>query len=523
MCRLAGLSYALDGLGMGENMGTSTRRMLARSALVGACALASLASASSAWAADGLRQVSVDASRPVGVIRSLQGVSGTPLPGDDSHPDFTAQQREMGVDLVRTHDIDCNGTGDIDGAGVNRIFPDWSADPNDPSSYNFAPTDRAILSIVRAGEQVEFNLGHSDLTCAGIPTNNVPPPDPNAYAAVARHVAEHYNDGWANGFHLGIRYWEIWNEPDLRPFWAGTREQFYALYAATSRALKSLHPWMQIGGPALTTNNDLTGYRESLLAYIRAHRLPLDFYSIHHYSDFTEDPLDFTRLGNDYRALLNSYGFTRTAIHLTEWNYGLVDQPSPMQRAAYVADSLVLMQDSPIARAAYYRNDADNGSGFALVANDGTLTKTGDAFKAVGAMNRTPLRLATTGGDDQGFAVEAGRSWRRGEVRVLLANYEIPAADQGPLPFPDNLFTIPGIATFTILDRRSVTYTNNDGYDLSVTGLRRRYVVSRYRLDDGHDLTLVDRSVQRGDSLRLTATLPAPAVELVVIDPLRRR
>ncbi len=477
-----------------------------------------LAAAAPAHAAGGLRDITVDAARPTGIIRSLQGVSGSPLPGDGSHPDFTALQHALGVDLVRTHDIDCTGTGDIDGNGPNRIFPDWSADPDNPASYNFGPTDTALLSIARSGAQIEFNLGHSDLSCAGAGFNDAVPPSPERYADVARHVAAHYNDGWAHGYRLGIRYWEIWNEPDLRPFWSGTAQQYYALYAATARALKRMHPWMLVGGPALTTNNDLTGYRESLLAYIKANRLPLDFYSIHHYADFTEDPQDFARLGRSYRALLDAYGFRRTAIQMTEWNYGLVDQPSPMQRAAFAADSLLAMQDSPISRAVYYRFDADNGTGFALASDDGTLTKAGRAFEAVGSMRRTPLRVAETGGDDAGLSVEAGRNPLTGEVRVLVSNYEIPAADQGPLPFPGNVFTIPGIASFTILDRRAVTYADNAGYDLTVRGLApwRRHTVERYRLDDGHDLSLVDRTVQRGP-VHLSAALPAPGLELIVI------
>jgi hypothetical protein len=487
---------------------------------IGAGCVAALALASPALAAGGLRTVAVDASDQVGTIRSLQGVSSTPLAGDGSRADLTAQQHELGVDFVRTHDIDCSGTGDIDGLGVNRIFPDLSADPNDPASYNFGPTDTALLSAARAGEQIEFNLGHSDLSRCNPNFNNTPPADAAKYAAIARNVARHYNDGWDNGYHLGIRYWEIWNEPDLIPFWSGTSQQFYDLYADTARALKSLHSWMQVGGVALTTNNDLTGYRESLLAFIRDNHLPLDFWSIHHYSDFTEDPLDFTRLAQEHRALLDSYGFTRAPIHLNEWNYGLVDQPTSIQRATYAADSLVLMQDSPIQRAAFYRMDA--GGDFGLVAPDGSLTKTGQAFKAVGSMQRTPQLLASTGGDDVGFAVEAGRSHPAGEVRVLIANYEIPPEDMGPLPFPNNLFTIPGIATFKILDRRTVTYEDNNGYDLTVNrlpGKGRPYRVQRYRLDAGHDLTLVSDEVQRGGPFHLTATLPAPSVELVVIKP----
>jgi len=52
--------------------------------------------------------------------------------------------------------------------------------------------------------------------------------------------------------------------------------------------------------------------------------------------------------------------------------------------------------------------------------------------------------------------------------------------------------------------RRSVTYGNNDGYDLTVNhipGGQSGVVVTRYRIDDSDNLTLV---------------------ELVVISPLRR-
>lgn len=501
----------------------SSRGRAAQVAIAVSLAAAALgSSAAQAAAAGGLRNVTVDASRIVGSIRSLQGVSGTPLPGDDSHPDLTAQEQALGVNIVRTHDIDCAGTGDIDGLGPNRIFRNWSADPNDPASYNFGPTDRAILSIVHSGAQVEFSVGHSDLTCAGIPTNNTPPPDPQLYAKVVRHVAQHYNDGWAGGYHLHIRYWEIWNEPDLLPFWSGTSAQYYALYAATAQALKSLHPWMQVGAPALTTNNDLTGYRQSLLSFVREHGLPLDFYSIHHYTDFTEDPFDFVRLGREYRRLLDRYGFTHIDLQLTEWNYGLVDNPTAPQRASFVADSLILMQESPLARAFYYRANGSAPLNWQLINNSGSITKVGRAFQAAGSMTATPLRLATAGGDTTGFAVEAGRSTGDGEVRVLIANYEIPAADQGPLPFPGNVFTIPGVGSFTILNRRAVSYADNGGYALSVDhipGARHGVVVSRYRIDDTHSLSLIDRSEQHSSSVHLSATLPAPSVELVVISP----
>jgi hypothetical protein len=45
--------------------------------------------------------------------------------------------------------------------------------------------------------------------------------------------------------------------------------------------------------------------------------------------------------------------------------------------------------------------------------------------------------------------------------------------------------------------------------------------VRRYRIDSNDNLTLVDSTIERGASVHLTATSPAPSVELVVISPVR--
>ena len=88
------------------------------------------------------------------------------------------------------------------------------------------------------------------------------------------------------------------------------------------------------------------------------------------------------------------------------------------------------------------------------------------------------------------------------------------------------MFAIPGIGTFTLLPRRSVTYADNAGYNLTVNRVRggeRGVVVSRYRVDASHNLTLVDRTVERGHAVHVSAALPAPSVELVVISPVHGR
>jgi hypothetical protein len=74
-----------------------------------------------------------------------------------------------------------------------------------------------------------------------------------------------------------------------------------------------------------------------------------------------------------------------------------------------------------------------------------------------------------------------------------------------------------------LLPRRSITYANDDGYDLTVNhiaGGETASVIKRYRVDESNNLTLVDSTVQRGSSIHLNAAPPAPSVELVTISPL---
>ena len=248
---------------------------------------------------------------------------------------------------------------------------------------------------------------------------------------------------------------------------------------------------------------------------IHANHLPLDFWSFHHYADFSNDPLNFTRISRGYRKLLDDYGFRRARILLTEWNYALTEPTTQLNRAAFAASSLALMQDAPIARAVYHRADREGGPDWQLINDDGSLSKTGHAFEAVGALRRTPLRLAARGGDDQGFSVLAAAGRRQGPRPD--DQLRDPARGPGAAAVPRQRVPIPGIGTFQLLDRRTVTYTDNAGYDLTVKGLHGRSVVRRYRVDASHDLTLVDRSVQHGSKVHLSAALPAPAVELVEI------
>jgi xylan 1,4-beta-xylosidase len=482
-----------------------------------------------------LRKITVDASAPVGHLRSLQGVNGAPAPGSHKPENFTfggwnmpertdvsAGYRMARIDLVRTHDaygpadIDAKfETADAPGGGlisarrdVFNIFPDPAADPNDPRSYNFGPTDHLIASIRKVGAQVMFRLGRSEGADAQ------PPRDFDQYAAIAQHIVLHYNRGWAKGFHYRIRFWEIWNEPDLgKVFWAGTAHQYFEMYGKLARAVKAADRQALVGGPAIARPNDDTPYRDAFLEYVRTEHLPLDFYSWHWYATDSDDPLDFIRISRDLRARLDKHGFARTRSMVTEWNYGLMDpMPSAVQRASFITAALIYMQDAPIDAATLYRADSVFGS------DGATPDKTGQALIALGRLQDTPFRLKVRGADLDGFAVEAARSADGHTVQVLLSNYQIPSEFLGPRA-ADDVLHVPPVFDVRLLARRSISYRNNSGYDLTIDHLpaNRRFSVERCRISAAHDFTSLGTTLHNGGPIHLQDELPPPGIELVTI------
>ena len=500
-----------------------------------ACLVSLAAQGQSSLRQTDLRKVTVDAAASIGVIRSLQGVDGAPGPGGHKPENFTfggwnmhddvdasAGYRRARVDLVRTHDG--YGPGDIDarfesaeapgGALISAkrdaftLFPDPKADPDNPASYRFAPTDRLITSIVKAGAQVLFRVGRSE---GADPT---PPADFDHYAAIVKHIVLHYNRGWANGFHYHVRYWEIWNEPDLgKLFWNTSAQQYFALYGKLAHAIKEADPEALVGGPAIAKPNDNTPYRDDFMRETLATHAPLDFYSWHWYATDSNDPRDFNRIAADLRMRLNNYGLGHTLSFLTEWNYGLSDPPpSPLVRASFITSALIYMQDAPIDAATLYR--ADNVFGPDGAAPD----KTGQALIALGQMKSTPTRLQVTGADTDGFAIIAGRSRDGRLVRILLSNYQIPAELLGRRK-GDDVLHVPPVFDVSLLSRRDINYHDNNGFDLAVEHLPndRSYLVERCRITGRDDFKPVRSVLPPGAALHVSESLSPPGVELISI------
>lgn len=458
-----------------------------------------------------LRSMVVETTKVEGRIKPLTGVNGAPdvrfldprSITPPRPPDVSVGYKAAGVTLIRLHDSY--------GADLNMLFPNLAANPTDPASYNFKPTDTLVQSIRSIGAEVIFRLGRDKNTAAPAPK------DVAKYAEIIQHIVLHYNRGWANGFQNTVKYWEIWNEPDLgRIWWSGTPPEYFAFYSAASKAVKAADPQAMVGGPTIAMVNEITPYREGFLDYVQTENLPLDFYSWHWYSTDADDPYDFARIAPAMRDMLDRRGFKRTLNVLDEWNSDSrsARAPDPMQLATFLTSARIYMQDAPIDLDAYHRADGEFGE------DGNTPTPIGWALLATGQMAETPHRLKLSGADTFGFAAMAGRSEDGSTVRILISNYEIAAAKRGPRPGGDVLKEANQFE-MKLLPRQAVKYENNRGYDLQIKGLKSRqdYQLERFRLTAEQGLKLVARMRARGPTILLNAELPPPGVDMIVLRP----
>lgn len=93
-------------------------------------------------------------------------------------------------------------------------------------------------------------------------------------AALIEHLIERY--GIAE---VELWFFEVWNEPNLKFFFAGELEDYLELYEHTARAIKSVDEKLKVGGPATALN----AWIPELISYCKEKNVPLDFITSHHY------------------------------------------------------------------------------------------------------------------------------------------------------------------------------------------------------------------------------------------------
>lgn len=120
--------------------------------------------------------------------------------------------------------------------------------------------------------------------CFHYKANVTPPADYQKWNDFIKKFAEHLIDRYGKE---EVETWEfeVWNEPNLNYFFAGTQEEYFTLYENTALSLKSVDPKIKVGGPATSVNAWIPEFRQ----YCESRNVPIDFITTHHYP--SDDPL----------------------------------------------------------------------------------------------------------------------------------------------------------------------------------------------------------------------------------------
>lgn len=382
-------------------------------------------------------RISVKLAQHVGTMRPINGLNDGPLVAGGLI-DLSAMQKAIAPNAIRLHDCHWPNPDVVD---FHAVFPNPDADPARSESYDFRLTDEYIAAVRATGAAIIYRLGQS---IEHTTTRRFvhPPKDPDKWAQVAIGIIRHYNEGWANGYRYGIKYWEIWNEPDVRPqMWSGSDADYFRLYEVAAKAIHARFPDVKVGGPAASypggegSEARPSPFAAAFLEYCRSHKLPLDFFSWHCYTNDSKVP---PALAQGVRRILDNYGFRKTESHLNEWNYlpdndwsvmsnrtgapearrRFYQRMSGAEGAAFVASVLIGFQDAPVDVCCFYQGGA---GAFGLTDEFGVPEKTYYAQLAFRELLRTPARSQVTVAAPGAVAACAGIAADGRSVTVLIA------------------------------------------------------------------------------------------------------
>ena len=194
--------------------------------------------------------------------------------------------RDLGFQYVRFH-----GLLDDAMSVCVREGSAFGADSGGRLRYSFFNIDSIFDFLLSIGMKPFVELGFmpsalasGTATCFHYKANVTPPADYGQWEALIRALARHLVERYGAE---AVRTWffEVWNEPNLPYFWAGSQDEYFKLYRHAALAIKSVDPGLRVGGPATSIN----AWIPEMLEFCRSAEVPLDFVSTHHYP--TDDPL----------------------------------------------------------------------------------------------------------------------------------------------------------------------------------------------------------------------------------------
>jgi xylan 1,4-beta-xylosidase len=269
--------------------------------------------------------------------------------------------------------------------------------------------------------------------------NVTPPRHYPRWAAFIKRLVAHWVDRYGLS-EVGQWFFEVWNEPNLRAFWTGSRTDYFKLYRTTVRAIKAVDPSLRVGGPATARD----GWIDEFIEFCETAHVAVDFVSTHHYPTDADMSAAGTenRLARSRRSILRQWAqdSRRRAcgrpLYYTEWNTS-ADDRDPLHDEPYAAAFVVktLMEVSGLVEGysfwtfsdifeeSYFPSVPFHG-GFGLMTLHAIPKPAYRAFELLRRLGHERLLVDGLHHTVDGWVVRDNREVRR--LTVLMTNHALP-------------------------------------------------------------------------------------------------
>ena len=190
--------------------------------------------------------------------------------------DLEQVNKTLGVKSVRFHGL------------FNDEMGVWPAGAKEP---NFLYVDMVFDAMLDRGVKPFVELSFMPAALAkGSSTiffyrgNTSPPKEFAKWGELVGALGKHCIDRYGIQ-EVGTWNFEVWNEPNLVYFWAGSQSDYFELYRQSASALKGVDKRLRVGGPSTAR----AGWVGDLLEFCCSQKVPIDFASTHIYPDDPQD------------------------------------------------------------------------------------------------------------------------------------------------------------------------------------------------------------------------------------------
>ncbi len=161
--------------------------------------------------------------------------------------------------------------------------------------------EQDIKALIAAGSQAYVVI---DGTPAALGKSRENPTDGNAYADIAAAIVQRINIDQK----LGVKYWQFWQDADVKTGWTGTAEEFGVLAARVIERMKRVDPSIVVFSGGLSRSTGVRAFGQQSVTLDPA----VDGLA---WSTFVFEKISE---GNATEALERTWGFERTFLHVAD-------------------------------------------------------------------------------------------------------------------------------------------------------------------------------------------------------------